>query len=202
MKRMMTELIVAAAFLLLPVKGDAIAAPIAPNTLIIVACKTIDMTGLAGRHGVDEQGNYHPELAAKDWRDLELYINPKTLAYQCKREKIANIVDSVPYLDGAPDDIVEMNPDFGNPGNCARIGVFLAQGWNQSNPGWGVVAVGCPSPIAQDADNDGKPDLDEHGNPIIVGWKEPGCPSHLPGTVTADNPDGNRMRCDFDESAI
>jgi hypothetical protein len=166
--------------------GYAHAEPTAPNSLVIVACRVDDLTGQPGRHD--------PKLAARDWRDLELHVN-EAQQYECRRDVIANIEDATQFNKHAPADLIPLNPNFGNPGQCARIGVVIAQSWNDTHPGWGVVAVGCPSPTFADADADGAPDLDQHGNPTVVQWRLPSCPTYLPGT-------SNRMKCVYDESVI
>jgi hypothetical protein len=154
----------------------------APQSIVIVACKVIDMTGQPGRHGVDAAGNYNEEAAAKDWRDLELYINPRTQQYECKREQL-DLVDGAIFGDNAPKDLLELTPDFADWGFCAHVGMMQAADYNREHPGWGVVAVGCPTRIISN----------ETG--ATVGWQMPSCPTYLPGTQS-------RMRCDFTDSVI
>lgn len=171
----------------------ALAGPKAPQTLVVVACKADDLTGKPGRHGVDPvTGQYDKTAAAKGWRDLELHIN-KNLEYDCKRELLP-LEDAVTMY-WPPKLAKPINPDWGNWGQCVRAGVSISHRWEMDNKGWAVVAIGCPSPIGVDADGDGKPDMDERGHYVIKGWKLPGCPSYLPGT-------NNRMRCNFDSSAV
>jgi hypothetical protein len=143
----------------------------APTSVVIVACRVSDHTGEAGRHD--------PSLAAKNWRDLELVI--KDGEYQCKRE-VLQLEDGAVWGSHAPEELIPLHPNFGNPAQCAKVGVMQAAEWNESHKGWAVVAVGCPTKI-----------VNEQGE--IVGWHMPSCPSFLPGT-------DNRMKCNFDESTI
>jgi hypothetical protein len=159
----------------LPAKADVPA----PHSIVIVACKVVDMTGQPGRHGVDDTGNYE-EAAARDWRDLELFINSNQ-EYECKRHQL-DLVDGALFGDMAPKDLIELTPDFSDWGFCAHVGMMQAADYNRENPGWGVVAVGCPTRI-----------VNETG--ATVGWQMPSCPTYLPGTE-------NRMRCDFTDSVI
>jgi hypothetical protein len=154
----------------------------APHSIVIVSCRTLDMTGMAGRHGVDEDGNYHEEMSAKDWRDLDLYINPNTQQYECKRQQL-DLEDASLFGANAPEDLITLTPDFSDWTFCARVGVMQAGDFNNTHPGWGVVAVGCPTRIVSN----------ETG--ATVGWQMPSCPTFLPGTQ-------NRMRCDFTDSVI
>jgi hypothetical protein len=144
----------------------------APQSIVIVACKVDDLTGQPGRQD--------PNLAAKGWRDLELHIN-ENQEYECKRE-VLHLEDGAIFGPNAPEDLLTLTPDFADAMQCARVGMMQATEWNTRNPGWGVVAVGCPTRI-----------VNEDGE--TVGWQEPGCPQKMPGTE-------NRMKCVFDENAI
>ena len=195
---MILELTLAAG-LLVPVqeaKQPPTAPPPAPQSLVVVACQTIDLTGQPGRHGVDTVGVYHEEQAAKGWRDLELKLD-RGLEYVCKREALP-LEDAVTMF-WPPKLAKPLNPDFGNWGVCGRIGMSIVAGWEEKNKGWGVVAIGCPSMIGIDIDGDGNPDIHKdgplRGQYIIKDWKLPGCPTYLPGTK-------NRMKCRFDASLI
>jgi hypothetical protein len=150
------------------------------TSLVIIACRVDDLTGQPGRHD--------PELAAKGWRDLELHIVNGEL--QCRREVLYDLQDATQFSTAAPADLIALNPDFSVPTSCARVGVVMAQAWNEQNKGWATIAVGCPVPIMSD---NGTPD--DKSDDYQVGLKLPECPSFLPGT---DSP----MRCRFDASVI
>lgn len=176
--------------------------PAAMQSLVVVACQTIDVTGQPSRpgqpprHGVDAEGVYHEEQSAKGWRDLELRLD-KGLEYVCKRE-VLPLEDAVGMF-WPPKLAKPLNPDFGNWGIGGRIGMSIVAGWEEKNKGWGVVAIGLPSMVGIDADGDGKPDIYKdgplRGQYIVKSWSLPGCPSFLPGT-------NNRMKCRFDTSLI
>ena len=170
--------------------------PAAMQSLVVVACQVDDVTGQPGRFGVDENGVYHEEMAAKGWRDLELRLD-KGLEYVCKRE-VLPLEDAVTYY--WPSKLAKpLNTNMGIPGQCGHIGMTITARWEEGNKGWGVVGIGCPSKIGIDADGDGKPDFHKdgplRGQYIIKQWVLPGCPSFLPGTQ-------NRMKCRFDASMI
>jgi len=167
--------------------------PVAPQALVLVICKVDDLTGQPGRHGVDPvTGKYDPSKAAKNWRDLELHLT-KGLEYECRRD-VLPLFDVVtfhwPKRLAAP-----LDADFSDWSQCGRIGVVITPSWQEKHKGWAVVGVGCPTPLGLDKDGDGMPDRYENGDYIILDWKLPGCPSHLPGT-------DSRMRCRFDASAV
>jgi hypothetical protein len=150
--------------------------PRAPQSIAVISCRSDDLTGQPGRHGVDENGIYHPELAAKNWRDVELHIEDATL--QCKRELVKIEDKDVIVNNEAP-----LNTNFGEPTQCARASVmfFATSQWDAKHSGWSVVGVGCPTPIVDDT---GK----------IIDWHMPGCPSRL-GAIQG-------IKCLFDESAV
>ncbi|MGH6792058.1 MAG: hypothetical protein ACRECF_04895 [Methyloceanibacter sp.] len=184
-----------------PTQTERREAPPAPQSLVIVACRVVDLTGLPGRHD--------PAMAARDWRDLDLYINPKSLEYECKREQvdledavaanyprkpfhIAGVGDIWPHEDHPQAPVTgslyaePLAPNFGGPTQCVRAGVVQSQKWNEENRGYAVVAVGCPSPIGIDSDGDGEPDIHTSGplkgQYVVKQWVLPGCPTYLPGT--------------------
>jgi hypothetical protein len=161
-------------FALLTILGeDASAAGVpAPTSIVIVACKVDDLTGQPGRQD--------PNLAAKGWRDLELHINSNQ-EYECKRE-VLDLVDGSYFGSKAPDELINLVPNFADPSQGARVCMMQAAVYNDKNPGWGVVACGLPTRIVNDKGE-------------TVGWQMPSCPTYLPGTQ-------NRMKCDFDESVI
>lgn len=146
------------------------APPMAPNTLVFVSCRVDDHTGESGRQSIDG--------AAHDWRDLEWHI--QNGSYECRRAVIANIVDQTATLDPS---VKEMKPNLGKPETCARIGVSMVPAYEQSHPGWSVVAIGCPSP-----------NIDKNTGQTLS-YHLPTCPEYLPGTQ-------NRMQCEYDDSAI
>lgn len=84
-----------------------------------------------------------------------------------------------------------LNPKFGYSAQCVRTGVMQGQGWNEKNPGWAVVGIGCPVRMM----NTGPDGLKGTADDYLIGWKLPECPDYLPGT-------SNPMRCKFDESLI
>lgn len=177
----------------------------APQVLAVIACKTIDMTGQKGRHGVDPvTGAYDETSAAQGWRDLELYINPRTLEYECKRE-VLPLEDAVTMY-WPPKLAKPLDPDFGDHGQCGRVGMSITANYEASHKGWGVVAIGCPSMIGVDADGDGQPDTYQDGphkgDYVVKDWKLPGCPTFKPGTYNPETGEGERMKCNFDASAI
>jgi hypothetical protein len=182
MKRII--LAAAAALVLTPAQ----AAPAPPKSLAIVACRVDDLTGLPGRHD--------PAMAARGWRDLEWHLNA-SLEYECKRELLNGLQDSTQYDPEATGKEVVLHPNWFDFGQCARASMEIGPRWNDANRGWAVMAVGCPSP---ELDDNGTPDnyLDDR----LVDWHMPGCPSSQPGTSTPENPEGNRMRCNFDASMI
>lgn len=167
----------------------------APHSIVLVACRVDDLTGQRGRHGVDEDGTYHPEMAALNWRDYELHAD-KGGDFECKRELLDNLEDATQFAPNAPRDIVPLHPDFADTAQCGNVGAVMAEQYNASHKGWAVVAVGCPVRIGIDADGDGKPDIGPDGQYITKGWKLPDCPSHLPGH------DDMPMHCKFDASQI
>lgn len=152
--------------------GAALAEPHAPQTLVIVACRVDDLTGTRTPPG--DPGSV--VMPSKDWRDLELHIAGGE--YQCKREQ----VDLVDKVAAEHPDQPELTPNLGSIGGCARVGMQYASEWDKNNPGWAVVAIGCPTPV-----------VNEQG--AVVGWALPSCPTYLPGT-------NNRMKCRFDSSVI
>ena len=159
----------------------------APTIIVLIACRTDDLTGYPGRHD--------PNMAANDWRDLELHVVGGEV--ECKRE-VQKLEDAVafnyprkPYIgadmggdggsDGEPLTAEPLSPDFGDPTQCARAGVPYSTEWDRRHKGWSVIAIGCPTPIT---DSTGK----------IIDWHLPECPSHIAGL--------QGIRCKFDESTI
>lgn len=162
-----------------PSEGPQIAiqapnSPRAPTDLVVIACRSDDLTGKPGRHGVDPvTGEYDPTLAARNWRDLE----PKVVdgALECKRE-VNQLQDQTVVMDPTGKLAKPLNSNFGNLAQCASASMFWSTQWNDAHPGWAVVATGCPTPI-----------VDEQG--VIKGWKMPDCPRFV-------------GKCKFDESLI
>jgi hypothetical protein len=139
--------------------------PPAPQTLVVIGCRVDDLTGQPGRQD--------PELAAKGWRDLEWHFQDAEL--QCKREVIP-LQDFVATLDPS---VQPLLTDFSKLAACAHVGGMYSPTWDRANPGWSVMAVGCPVRI----ETDGK----------LTGWKLPDCPSSIGGKT---------IKCRFDGSLI
>src|SRR6185312_3094444 len=148
----------ALAALALFVSTAALAAPPAPTSLAIIACRVDDLTGQPGRQD--------PAMAAHNWRDLELHIVNGEL--ECKREVI-ELQDQVEMLQQGK--VLPLHPNFSEWSQCAAVAMSYAQTWNDANKGWAVVAAGCPAPI-----------VDQNGN--VLSYKLPECPSKLPGSDT------------------
>jgi hypothetical protein len=205
--------------------------PSAPQTMVLVVCKVVDLTGQPGRHGVDPvTGEYNEKLAARGWRDLELYVNPRTLEHECKtiplplEDAVAQYWPRKPIkAEGIPPhtnglDMKKqapvtgelyaepLNANFGIPSQCGHAGMMVTPEWEDQNKGWGVVTVGCPTMIGVDGDGDGQPDIHKdgpyRGQYIVKGWKLPGCPTFRPGTFNFETGEGERMLCRFDASAV
>ncbi len=142
------------------------AEPPAPQTLVIIGCRVDDLTGKEGRQD--------PSLAAKDWRDLEWHFN-EALELECKRE-VVPLQDFVASLHPT---VKPLLTDFSNPAACGHVGSMYSPTWNKANPGWAVMAAGCPVRI----ETDGK----------LTGWKLPDCPREIAGL---------KITCKFDGSLI
>ena len=134
------------------------AVPLAPDTIIVVACRVDDLTGQPGR----------PD-PTPGWRDLELHYQNATV--ECKRER-ADLTDATV---AQHPDVAPLASNFGDWSQCQRAAMDYTPKWNERNPGWAVVMVGCPVPI-----------VDGVGN--VVGWHLPECPEEL--------------RCVYDASLI
>jgi hypothetical protein len=143
------------------------AEPPSPQTLVIIGCRVDDLTGQPGRHD--------PSLAAKGWRDLEWHQDPEDFSYSCKRE-VVPLQDFVATMDPT---VQPLLTDFSNPSACGHVGGMYSPTWNEANPGWAVLAVGCPVRI----ETDGR----------LTGWKLPDCPSSI---------GGKNIKCKFDGSMI
>jgi hypothetical protein len=142
------------------------AAPAAPQTVVIIGCRVDDLTGQPGRQD--------PELAARNWRDLEWHFD-KGLELECKRE-VVPLEDAVAMMDPT---VKTLASDFSNVSQCAHAGAFFMPAWEQANKGWAVMAVGCPVRIETDG--------------VLTGWKLPDCPSSIGGLS---------IKCRFDGSVI
>lgn len=134
----------------------------APQSLVIVACRVDDLTGLPGRHD--------PDFAAKNWRDLEVHKNKNGEA-ECKRE-VVQIEDAALYA--GDQRMLPLNPNFGDHSQCSRVSMMYSPHWNEAHKGWAVVTTGCPTPIKQDLTGDGPSEDDP-----TIGWKMPECPSWI-----------------------
>lgn len=150
----------------------------APTSLVIVACRAVERTEWP-EISRPLPGVWYPKLYIND--DLE---------YECKRELLKDMQDSTHFSPTATGKEFQLEPNWGEHGQCARAAMMTAPRWNDENRGWAVVAVGCPTPIWDDG---GSPDY--WADDRIIGWHLPGCPTYLPGTT-------NRMKCRFDESSV
>jgi hypothetical protein len=142
------------------------AEPAPPQTLVIIGCRVDDLTG--------QEGRQDPELAAKNWRDLEWHFN-KAGELECKRE-VVPLQDYVATLDPS---VQPLLTDFSKYAACAHVGGMYSPTWNDANRGWAVMAVGCPVRIETDG--------------VLTGWKLPDCPSSIGGKI---------IKCKFDGSLI
>lgn len=129
--------------------------PPAPQAIVLVSCRTDDLTGRAH--------NPQDGTAPHNYRDLEPHVVNGEL--QCKRVEV-ELQDASLYSPAATADMKPLNANFGRPDQCARAGVMFASNYDEE--GWSVVALGCPTPIT---DQTGK----------IVGWKMPECPNKIGG---------------------
>jgi hypothetical protein len=179
-------LLIFALLIILGEDAEAADSPAAPTAIVIVSCRVTDWTD---KRPLPDNV---PEVA-RGWRDLELFVNSNQ-EYECRRD-VLHLEDGAYFGPDAPDELINLIPNFGDPSQCARVGMMQVPTWNEQHPGYGVVAVGCPVPIVADEDADGQPDMDEHGKYKVLDWRLPGCPTFLPGTQ-------NRMKCSFTESEI
>jgi len=189
--------------------------PLAPTSIVIVACKVDDFTG--------QRPLPEGVMPAPGWRDLDLHVEHGELICQHVRLDLEDAVAMdyprkpyalagvVPESDSGLNDLKQqapvtgslyaepLNPNFGDPAQCAHAGAMKGAEWNEHNKGWAFVGIGCPTRLGIDADGDGQPDFYRsgplRGQYIIKGWKMPGCPDFFPGTKT-------RMKCRFDPSMI
>lgn len=153
-----------------------------PQTdLVIIACRVDDLTGQPGRQ--------NPEMAAKNWRDLEWHLND-SLEYECKRV-VLRLEDSTPYQMQAQGKEIPLDADFSKHEQCAARAMEIGPRWNDQHKGWATMAIGCPTPWMSD---NGTPD-DKSDDFPTGSYKMPECPVHQPGTQ-------NRIKCTYDESAI
>ena len=135
----------------------ATAAPPAPQSIVIIACKVDDLTGQPGRQD--------PSVAIKGWKDLEWHFtNGNEL--ECKREEVP-LTDAVALM--APE-LKELHPDFSDFSQCSAVGMQYAPAYEKDHRGWGVMAIGCPVQITADGP-DGK----------VIGWHLPECPMAVGG---------------------
>lgn len=173
--------------------GASPSPPKAPTSLAAVACRVDDWTG---KRPLPE--NVMPvDTGAYKWHDLELHVEHGEL--ECKVVPMDNLQDSAMYSKLASKSLVPLDPDFGDWTQCSRAAAVLGPEWDQKNPGWATVAVGCPTPIGLDEDGDGRPDIymdgPYQGQYKIKSWKMPSCPDYFPGTNT-------RMKCRYTASDV
>lgn len=151
-----------------------------PKTeLVVVGCRVDDLTGQPGRQD--------PALAAYGWRDLEWHVEGGEL--ECKREVLA-LQDGTLDADGATADMIKLEPNWSDYGQCAHEGATQAARWDDHHKGWATMLIGCPVPIWND---NGTPN--DKSDDYIVDFKLPECPAHQPGSVFP-------MRCRFDAGVI
>jgi hypothetical protein len=122
--------------------------------VVLIVCKTV-MVGEP-----DQNSNF------TGWQNREWAYEDSKLV--CNRQEVA-MFDSA-EAQGA-------DPQTFNINRCMAAAIRLGAQWDVDHPNsnYRTWRVACPTPIAEDKDADGAPDLDDHGNPIIVGWKLPEC---------------------------
>ena len=154
-------------------------APAAPPDIVIVSCRAEPRTQWS------EVSRPIPSVEYK-----QLWINEDN-EYECQRVEMNDLQDA---YTGEPGHFVEIkdpsNIQFSDFKMCARVGMMKAMEFDQKNPGWLTVAVGCPVPVMDDM---GTPS--DHSDDQIIDWKLPDCPVFVPGTK-------NRMTCRFDKSHV
>jgi hypothetical protein len=138
-----------------------------PAILVVFACKTFIAVP------TDDNARF-THWEGRDWETVNSMM-------VCQRHEI-ELYDPAEYGGYArngdflpPAD--PLGPNFSDFGQCARAAMKMQMDWDQrhQNTKWRVWRVGCPTPIAADKDANGEPDLDEHGQPIIIGYKLPEC---------------------------
>jgi hypothetical protein len=152
----------------------------APTQLSVIACRVDDWTG---KRPLPE--GVRP---SKDWRDLEWHRDAE-FALECKR--IALQLEDAVAMNYSNKEAAALHPDWSDAGQCSARSMDLAPRWSAQNPGYWPLAIGCPTPIA---DDNGTPD--DKSDDVIIDYKMPECPMYEPGK------DGKRMHCKFDESMI
>lgn len=144
--------------------------PSPPDTLAFISC------------AAEPRDNWLPHqipIPGKEYWQLK--VN-KDNELECKRETIDPQDGSAMAAALKPFD-----PNFAaitDPGNitfsdysqCGRVGMMMTARYQEQNPGWLVVAVGCPTPILDDQGTD------DTSDDVIIGWQVPQCPTFLPGT--------------------
>jgi len=181
MKPLLVSFVIAFAVL----SSSALAEDWSKTSLMIVACQVDDLTGTRTPPG--DPGSI--VMPTPKWRDLELHVVNGEL--QCKLVPLMNLQDASIYSDKATQDMVALNPNFGDNGQCARVSSWKAAQWEEDNNGWGVVAVGCPRPIM----NAGADGVEGTADDFQIGWAAPDCPTYFPGTTVL-------MKCKFTPSLI
>lgn len=159
--------------------GQAPAVKLPPTDLAVIACRVDDWTG---KRPLPDN-----VIPTRDWRDLEWHRDAE-FALECKR--IAVKLQDAVTANYSSKKAADLNPDWSEPTQCSARSMDLAPRWSAQNPGYWPLAIGCPTPIAN---NMGTPD--DTSDDVIIDYKMPECPSYEPGTNTP-------MKCKFDESVI
>lgn len=155
-------ILAAAAFI--PAAYAETAPPRAPDNLVIIACRAEPKTKFTEVERPIPNVNYQ-----------QLYVNSGQ-ELECQRIVMENLLDKPTLLDP---ETTPLDSNFGVHAQCVRAGMQVSSNWEQQNPGWLTVAVGCPTPIAVDG--------------VIVNWKDPECPSSIAGLP---------VTCRFDKSNV
>lgn len=140
--------------------------PAPPTSLVLIACRAEVISKFPDHVRPLPRHTYY-----------QLHINDGQ-EYECKRVPLLDLQEEIAF---GNENFDPLEPRWDQYGQCARVSMMQAAKWNEANPGWLAVAVGCPRPIVS--------------NGKIVGWAEADCPVHMPGT-------SNRMKCNFSENEV
>lgn len=152
------------------------------RSIVLISCRMDDLTGTRPFPGTPGAEVRLIEQGQGKSRDLDFHLDD-SLEYVCRREIVTPEDDQLYHPAATHDNVVPLEPDFSQKFQCARAGMMFAGDYYEKNPGWGLVATGCPTPV------------DLNGDGLIDSYKLPECPVYMPGT-------NNRMRCRFDPSEI
>ena len=148
---MIRALLVAFGLISLPVWATA--EPQAPQALVIIACRTDDLTNVPGR-SVDQNA------IATGHRDIEFHVQGGEL--ECKRE-LTPLEDAVA---ATHPEVRALLSNFGDWTQCSRASAMFSPDWERLHPGWSVMTTGCPTRMVNDVGQ-------------TVGWHMPECPSEI-----------------------